>query len=106
MDELRVICCWTLRFQDWIFASRKFGLVMLGEMLAGVPLKRADKPEMGFAATLMGRANGGLELKPVTIPVMGSSTWKAYPLRSTVLPLWKMSQAKPTRGWKFLLFCA
>src|SRR4029077_7349247 len=58
------------------------------------------------APTLMGKASGGLAVRPVTKPVIGWSTWKAYPPRKIVLLLWNRSHAKPTRGWKFVLFCA
>jgi hypothetical protein len=54
--------------------------------------------------TESGKANGGFELSPVTILVVGSWVMIAYPARTDVLPSLNGSQANPMRGWKFLLF--
>ncbi len=81
-------------------------------MLDGVPLNDVGKLPSGMGvlgdvpATLIGSANGGLEFKLNMNPETGSSTRNPYPARKTVFPEWNMSQAKPTRGWKFLLFWA
>src|SRR5215470_8708083 len=97
-----------LRFQDCTSALTKFGFVNAGArfLTTGPGVKDAPREVIGvIAPTLIGSASGGLAVRPVTKPVIGWSTWNAYPPRRMVLPLWNRSQANPTRGWKLVLFC-
>src|SRR5579864_3124396 len=83
----------------------KFRLMAAGPMLTLLMEPDGFSSVMLFDAELaeMGKANGGLELSPVTMLVVGSCVMIAYPARTEVLPSRKGSHAKPIRGWKFLL---
>src|SRR5258708_767328 len=100
---LEVSCRSIVRFQSWAYMSLKSGLTAAGPKLV---IPREPPGSLTAMAPLlieMGIANGGFPLNPVTMLVVGVWVMIAYAALTEGFPLLKGSQAKPTRGCKFLL---
>src|ERR1044072_1424192 len=93
------------RFQDWTYALSKSWSTVCGASPAAAAAASAFSKWrlVPPVVTVRGVASGGFALVGVTTFVTGWSTSTAYAPRRLVLPLPHGSQAKPKRGWKFLL---
>src|SRR5258708_24285760 len=84
-DRLRPACCCRFRFHDCTSELLKLGFTIPGESVVGMPLNEPVSAPMEVTAlTVTGRANGGVQLSPLTLPGIRWSPLGGHPPPSTV----------------------